>query len=60
MDPFHNILPAEVALQIFSYLDASTLANACLTSSMWNALASTPNLWTRHKHTMYIIIYFTT
>jgi len=51
-DPLQNFIPVEVALHIFSYLDATELAQACLTCSLWNEIASSPHLWERHKNTM--------
>lgn len=44
MDPIEK-LPAEIAQQIFSYLDASTLLTASLSSSTWRDRILDPRIW---------------
>lgn len=44
---FVSILPKEVALSVFSYLDATTLCHAAQVSQTWRELADDDSLW--HK-----------
>jgi F-box/WD-40 domain protein MET30 len=44
---FVSILPKEVALSVFSYLDATTLCHAAQVSQTWKELADDDSLW--HK-----------
>lgn len=44
---FTYILPPEICIQIFSYLDAQTLCAACQVSKRWKALADDDILWHR-------------
>ncbi|KAI9351916.1 WD40-repeat-containing domain protein [Pilaira anomala] len=44
---FVSILPKEIALSIFSYLDATTLCHAAQVSHVWKKLADDDSLW--HK-----------
>ncbi|GAA5815248.1 hypothetical protein MFLAVUS_008754 [Mucor flavus] len=44
---FLSILPREVSLQIFFYLDAKSLCNAAQVSHNWKALADDDALWHR-------------
>ncbi|CAO3578793.1 unnamed protein product [Absidia cylindrospora] len=44
---FVSILPHEVSLQIFSYMDAKSLCNAAQVSRCWRALADDDALWHR-------------
>jgi len=44
LDPV-GYLPAEVSLNIFSYLSANELGRSCLVSRQWRTLASTSSLW---------------
>jgi F-box and WD-40 domain protein 1/11 len=46
MDPVGK-LPPEITSQIFSYLDASTLLTASLSSQAWRARILDPRLWRR-------------
>src|ERR1700722_9521391 len=39
------ILPKELGLKIFSYLNLTTLGKTCLASKEWKELASQPLLW---------------
>ncbi|CAO0797881.1 unnamed protein product [Mucor circinelloides] len=44
---FVSILPIEVVLSIFSYLDATTLCHAAQVSQTWKKLADDDSLWHR-------------
>lgn len=44
---FVSILPKEISLSIFSYLDATTLCHAAQVSHIWKKLADDDSLW--HK-----------
>lgn len=44
---FVSILPREVSLQIFTYLDAKSLCHAAQVSQTWKALADDDALWHR-------------
>lgn len=43
-DPFKSI-PSDLTLQIFSFLDRSSLGRCCQVSRDWNALASSNSVW---------------
>jgi F-box and WD-40 domain protein 1/11 len=45
--PFHQLLPTEVALHIFSYLTSKTLSHCSLVSRRWRTLADDYTLWKR-------------
>ncbi|KAL0092798.1 quinon protein alcohol dehydrogenase-like superfamily [Phycomyces blakesleeanus] len=44
---FISILPREVSLHVFSYLDATSLCNAAQVSQTWRSLADDDALWHR-------------
>ncbi|CAO3590500.1 unnamed protein product [Absidia cylindrospora] len=44
---FVSILPQEISLQIFSYMDAKSLCNAAQVSRSWSFLADDDTLWHR-------------
>jgi len=50
-DPI-EILPDELVLEIFSYLDFATLGRICLVSKDWKRIASDEALW-RKKADVY-------
>ncbi|KAI9249789.1 WD40-repeat-containing domain protein [Phascolomyces articulosus] len=44
---FTSILPTEICIKIFSYLDAQSLCAACQVSQKWKAIADDDILWHR-------------
>ena len=43
-DPI-EILPVELVLKVFSYLNLATLGSICCVSKQWKQLANDPKLW---------------
>jgi hypothetical protein len=58
-DPWGALIPSELLVEIFSYLDAISLGKCLLVCRLWNCIASANELWKNLQRTHPLLLYMT-